>query len=215
MFAWCRSRHHTLSIRNKPNRAYAEQSTHRGSHAIRSPVSSGGSFGDGFLGARRRGQAARALHHAIRKLHHGWSRCTRPSWRMACARAVDGDNRRRVPDAGLRKEAGHAMPVLRDAYVRSLVAFTAAAVRPWQQPEVDIIARRLQGVTDRTLHWQGARASGAGRPWHHALSAMASAFCASGFEPTVLCEPRTSTLMQPSLSSCRHCRQSTMPSSRE
>lgn len=62
-----------------------------------------------------------------------------------------------VPDLALRAEAARAMPVLRDAYVRSLVSFTAAAVRPWQQPDVDIIARRLQIVTDRTLHRPGAR----------------------------------------------------------
>src|SRR5262249_30879758 len=62
-----------------------------------------------------------------------------------------------VPDPGLRAEAARAMPVLRDSYVRSLVSFTAAAVRPWQQPDVDMIARRLQIVTNKTLHRPGAR----------------------------------------------------------
>ncbi len=62
-----------------------------------------------------------------------------------------------IPDAGLRAEADHGMPVLRDEYVRSLMSFTAAAVRPWQQPDVSMIADRLQRVTDKALHRKGAR----------------------------------------------------------
>jgi flagellar basal body-associated protein FliL len=62
-----------------------------------------------------------------------------------------------VPDPALRAETEHLMPVLRDGYVRNLMAFSATAVRPWQQPDVAIIADRLQRVTDRTLRRKGAR----------------------------------------------------------
>lgn len=62
-----------------------------------------------------------------------------------------------VPDATLRGEAEHAMPVLRDAYIRNLMAFTTTSVRPWEQPDVITIAERLQRVTDRTLGRKGAR----------------------------------------------------------
>ncbi|HSM95312.1 MAG TPA: hypothetical protein VLT91_04655 [Rhizomicrobium sp.] len=62
-----------------------------------------------------------------------------------------------VPDAGLRAEVEHGLPVLRDEYVRSLMAFTAAAVRPYQQPDVEMIAGRLQRLTDKALHKKGAR----------------------------------------------------------
>ena len=62
-----------------------------------------------------------------------------------------------VPDENLRAEVEHGLPVLRDEYVRSLMAFTAAAVRPYQQPDVVMIADRLQRLTDRALHKKGAR----------------------------------------------------------
>lgn len=62
-----------------------------------------------------------------------------------------------VPDARLRAEAEHAMPVLRDAYVRNLMSFAATQVRTWRQPDVAVIADRLQGVTDRALGRKGAR----------------------------------------------------------
>lgn len=62
-----------------------------------------------------------------------------------------------VPDPVLRGRADKAMPVLRDAYVRNLMAFTATAVRSYQQPDVTLIADRLQGVTDRVLQKKGAR----------------------------------------------------------
>lgn len=61
-----------------------------------------------------------------------------------------------IPDAKLRGEADHGMPVLRDAYVRSLMAFSAAAVRPTVQPDVGMIADRLQRVTDKELGRKGA-----------------------------------------------------------
>ena len=62
-----------------------------------------------------------------------------------------------VPNAKLRSQTESAMPVLRDVYVRSLMAFTATSVRPWRQPDVAAIAERLQHATDRTLGRQGAR----------------------------------------------------------
>jgi len=61
-----------------------------------------------------------------------------------------------IPDAGLRAEAEHALPVLRDDYLRSLMTFTVTNVRPWRQPDVDEIAARLQRVTDRALKKSGA-----------------------------------------------------------
>jgi flagellar basal body-associated protein FliL len=62
-----------------------------------------------------------------------------------------------VPDERLRHEAEHAMPVLRDAYLRNLMAFAATQVRTNTQPDVTVIANRLQGVTDRALGRKGAR----------------------------------------------------------
>lgn len=62
-----------------------------------------------------------------------------------------------VPDAGLREKVDKAMPALRDAYIRTLMTYTAASVRPWQQPDVGEIADRLQSVTDRILKREGAR----------------------------------------------------------
>ena len=60
-----------------------------------------------------------------------------------------------VPDETLRGEADHAMPVLRDAYVRNMMAFAATQVRTWRQPDVVAIADRLQAVTDRALGRKG------------------------------------------------------------
>lgn len=62
-----------------------------------------------------------------------------------------------IPDEELRDEATHAQPVLRDAYVRNLLSFAATAVRPWQQPDVNVISERLQHLTDRALKKKGAR----------------------------------------------------------
>jgi flagellar basal body-associated protein FliL len=62
-----------------------------------------------------------------------------------------------VPDEGLREVATRSMPVLRDAYVRSLMAFTANAVRTDAQPDVTQLATRLQTVTDRALGKKGAK----------------------------------------------------------
>ncbi|MBN9588472.1 MAG: hypothetical protein BGN85_08410 [Alphaproteobacteria bacterium 64-11] len=62
-----------------------------------------------------------------------------------------------VPDDKLHAEVDRSMPVLRDAYVRNLMAFTANAVRTDEQPDVAMIADRLQAVTDRALKRKGAR----------------------------------------------------------
>jgi flagellar basal body-associated protein FliL len=62
-----------------------------------------------------------------------------------------------VPNGELRAQTESRMPVLRDVYVRSLLAYSATSVRPWRQPDVGEIADRLQRVTDRTLGRQGAR----------------------------------------------------------
>ena len=62
-----------------------------------------------------------------------------------------------VPDVALRNEVTRSMPVLRDAYLRNLMAFTASAVRTDAQPDVATIADRLQAITDRALKKKGAR----------------------------------------------------------
>ena len=62
-----------------------------------------------------------------------------------------------IPNEKLRGEADHAMPVIRDGYVRNLAAYAATQVRVWKQPDVTVIADRLQGVTDRALGRKGAR----------------------------------------------------------
>jgi flagellar basal body-associated protein FliL len=62
-----------------------------------------------------------------------------------------------VPDPALRDIATRSMPVLRDAYVRNLMAFTATAVRPTAQPDVTQIADRLQNITDHALGRKGAK----------------------------------------------------------
>jgi len=61
-----------------------------------------------------------------------------------------------VPNAALRDEVSRSLPVLRDAYVRNLLAFAVTAVRVDAQPDVGIIAQRLQAVTDRALKKKGA-----------------------------------------------------------
>jgi flagellar basal body-associated protein FliL len=62
-----------------------------------------------------------------------------------------------VPDDKLREEVARSMPVLRDAYIRNLMTFTANIVRTDAQPDVGLIADRLQGVTDRALNKKGAK----------------------------------------------------------
>ncbi len=80
---------------------------------------------------------------------------------------IVGDNRARgmlmvgvgldVPNEELREEATRSLPVLRDAYVRNLMAFTSSSVRTDAQPDVGMIADRLQSVTDRALKKKGAK----------------------------------------------------------
>jgi flagellar basal body-associated protein FliL len=62
-----------------------------------------------------------------------------------------------VPDAALLEEVTRSLPVLRDAYVRNLMTFTANVVRTDAQPDVSLIADRLQAVTDRALKKKGAK----------------------------------------------------------
>jgi len=62
-----------------------------------------------------------------------------------------------IPDAGMRDDVERSMPVLRDAYLRSLMAYTATNVRLDIPPDVPAIADRLQAVTDRALKKKGAR----------------------------------------------------------
>lgn len=62
-----------------------------------------------------------------------------------------------IPDASLREDAERSLPVLRDAYLRNLMAFTATNVRLDYQPDVTMIADRLQAITDRALKNKGAR----------------------------------------------------------
>jgi flagellar basal body-associated protein FliL len=62
-----------------------------------------------------------------------------------------------VPDPALRAEVTRTMPVLRDAYVRNMMNFSTTSVHPWEQPDVEAIADRLQRVTDRALRRKGAK----------------------------------------------------------
>ena len=62
-----------------------------------------------------------------------------------------------VPDEAMRDDVNRSMPVLRDAYIRNLMTFTANVVRTDAQPDVGVIADRLQAVTDRALKKKGAR----------------------------------------------------------
>jgi flagellar basal body-associated protein FliL len=62
-----------------------------------------------------------------------------------------------VPEAGMRENVTRSMPVLRDAYLRSLMAFTSTHVRLDAAPDVVAIADRLQAITDRALKKKGAR----------------------------------------------------------
>jgi hypothetical protein len=62
-----------------------------------------------------------------------------------------------VPDPTLRTVTTRSLPVLRDAYVRNLMAFTASSVRTTAQPDVSEIAERLQNITDHALGHKGAK----------------------------------------------------------
>src|ERR1700709_2249169 len=45
-----------------------------------------------------------------------------------------------VPNAGLRDEVTRSLPLLRDAYIRNLITFTANVVRIDTPPDVELIA---------------------------------------------------------------------------
>jgi flagellar basal body-associated protein FliL len=62
-----------------------------------------------------------------------------------------------VPNDALRDEVNRSLPVLRDAYIRNLMTFTANVVRTDAQPDVAVIADRLQAVTNRALGKKGAK----------------------------------------------------------
>jgi flagellar basal body-associated protein FliL len=62
-----------------------------------------------------------------------------------------------VPDAALRADVNRFLPLLRDAYVRSLLTYAATTVRPNRQPNVEDIGNRLQAITDKVMGKQGAR----------------------------------------------------------
>ncbi len=62
-----------------------------------------------------------------------------------------------VPDAKLRDKVNQSLPMLRDAYVRSLLTYAATSVRAWRQPNVEDIATRMQAITDRVVGQTGAR----------------------------------------------------------
>ena len=62
-----------------------------------------------------------------------------------------------VPDAALRAKVSHALPTLRDTYVRLLIAYGSTAVRAFRQPSVDDIAQRMQAATDRLMGGPGAK----------------------------------------------------------
>lgn len=75
----------------------------------------------------------------------------RPSGLLMVAIGLD------IPNEEMRGETEHAMPVLRDAYIRNLMNYAASSVRPWRQPDVVEIGARLQRVTDRALKRKGAQ----------------------------------------------------------
>src|SRR5262249_55020967 len=62
-----------------------------------------------------------------------------------------------VPDRDMRTRVAQFMPILRDAYVRSLSVYAANAVRTWRQPDVEEIASRMQKITDYVLGRPGAK----------------------------------------------------------
>lgn len=65
-----------------------------------------------------------------------------------------------VPDAALRAQVRHALPVLRDAWLRNLMAYAASSVHTDEQPDVAAIADRLQAVIDRALKGRAAPDAG-------------------------------------------------------
>jgi flagellar basal body-associated protein FliL len=62
-----------------------------------------------------------------------------------------------VPDEKLRQSVTLALPLLRDAYVRSLLTYASTAVRPYRQPDIDDVSNRIQTITDKIMGREGAR----------------------------------------------------------
>jgi hypothetical protein len=75
----------------------------------------------------------------------------RPGGQLMIAVGLD------IPDPALRAEAERIMPVLRDGYIRGVMAFTYTHVRIAEQPDVAAMADKLQRTTDRLLRQKGAR----------------------------------------------------------
>jgi hypothetical protein len=75
----------------------------------------------------------------------------RPGGQLMVAVGLD------IPDPALRAEATRIMPVLRDGYIRGVMAFTYTHVRIAEQPDVAAIADKLQRTTDRLLRQKGVR----------------------------------------------------------
>jgi hypothetical protein len=75
----------------------------------------------------------------------------RPGGQLMVAIGLD------IPDPELRAEARRIMPVLRDGYIRGVMAFTYTHVRIAEQPDVAAIADKMQRITDRLLRQKGAR----------------------------------------------------------
>ncbi len=61
-----------------------------------------------------------------------------------------------VPDAGLRKRAQASIPLLRDAFLREMLAY-APSIGAGGVPNPDTISSQLQRAADRTLGHPGAR----------------------------------------------------------
>ena len=62
-----------------------------------------------------------------------------------------------VPDPTLRGQIVQNMPMYRDLYVRTILAYTSVNIRSWRQPDVEDIAARLQAATDKKLKHKGVR----------------------------------------------------------
>lgn len=61
-----------------------------------------------------------------------------------------------VPDAGLRKRAQASVPLLRDAFLREMLAY-APTMGAGGAPNPDVISTMLQRAADRTLGRPGAK----------------------------------------------------------
>ena len=61
-----------------------------------------------------------------------------------------------APDPGLHQRVLQSTPRLMNAYAATVQTF-AAALRPEQVPDLDLLSQRLQADTDRVLGGRGAR----------------------------------------------------------